>query len=72
MHMHVHVDVDSCTGSGSCEVIAPAVFHIRLGVAEVHLAHVEQVGEELLWEAARSCPWDAIILTDDEGQRLYP
>jgi hypothetical protein len=31
-----------------------------------------KVTEEVLWEAAESCPMDAVILEDDEGGQLHP
>jgi ferredoxin len=30
------------------------------------------VDEQVLWDAAESCPENAIILEDDEGRQLYP
>lgn len=69
--MKVRVDRDLCISAGNCVVIAPTVFKFD----EVNKAVVldpGSVGEATIWEAAESCPNKAIIIEDDEGNRLYP
>jgi ferredoxin len=69
--MKVKVDRELCIGVGNCVAIAPGVFKLdqqnKAVVAEAH-----SVDEKTLWEAAESCPENAIILEDDEGRQLYP
>lgn len=69
--MKVRVDRDLCRGLGNCAVLAPSVFRLdaasKAVVVENHSAD-----ESLLFEAAESCPENAIILQDDEGRQVYP
>lgn len=70
--MNVRVDRELCKGAGSCAVIAPKVFQLdEMDKAVVIDIHGEN--EETIWEAAESCPFDAIILEDEStGEWLYP
>jgi ferredoxin len=69
--MKVKVDRDLCIGVSNCVAIAPAVFKLDDKNKAVVL-DPSSVDEETLMEAAKSCPENAIILEDDEGNRLYP
>ncbi len=68
MAYRVKIDESSCVAQGDCMELAPAVF-------EVHdCAHVIGTGpDELLLQAAGSCPTEAIVLVDAEsGEQVYP
>jgi ferredoxin len=69
--MKVKVDRELCIGVGNCVVAAPRVFKLdqqnKAVAAEASLAD-----EQTLWDAAQSCPENAIILEDDAGRQLYP
>ena len=70
--MKIRVDRVLCKGAGSCVVAAPGVF--QMDEAEKAVV-IDQHGEddETIWEAAESCPFDAIILEDEStGEWLYP
>ena len=70
--MKVRVDRELCKGAGSCAVIAPKVF--KMDDADKAVV-IDQHGEsdEIIWQAAESCPFDAVILEDEEsGEWLYP
>jgi ferredoxin len=69
--MKVKVDRELCTGVGNCVAIAPTVFKLDDQNKAVVL-DPGSVNEETLMEAARSCPENAIILEDDQGNQLYP
>ncbi len=69
--MKVRVDRALCTGVGNCVAIAPGVFRLDEENRAV-AADSPQVEEQVLWDAAQSCPENAIILEDDRGQQLYP
>jgi ferredoxin len=69
--MKVRVDRDSCTGLTFCTGVAPTVFELDEEGKAVIL-DASSVDDETLLEAARSCPMDAIILQDDEGNQIYP
>lgn len=70
--MRLRIDRDGCIGTGNCVKIAPDVFQIDELNKSVM---IDQGGadEATMWDAARSCPVDAIILEDDlTGEQLYP
>jgi ferredoxin len=54
-----------------CTGVAPTVFDLDEEGKAVVL-DASSVDDETLLEAARSCPLDAIILEDDEGNQVYP
>ena len=69
--MKVKVDRELCSGASNCVAIAPTVFKLDDQNKAVVFDPVS-VDEETLMEAAKSCPENAIILEDDEGNQLYP
>ncbi|MBI2942130.1 MAG: ferredoxin [Chloroflexi bacterium] len=71
--MRIRVNRMACVGSAICVVDAPTVFEIdELGKAIVVDPHGLTVAPEDLWEAARDCPTQAIVLVNDAGNVLYP
>lgn len=71
--MRVRVDLDLCTGLQNCVAIAPEYFEVDdKGLAHEIKNPVAEEDEDLLFEAAESCPVDAVILEDDEGEQIYP
>ena len=69
--MNVIVDRDLCQGIGNCVAIASGVFNLDKQNKAV-ATNIESVSQEKIREAAESCPLDAIILQDDEGEQIYP
>lgn len=69
--MKVIVDRDLCQGIGNCVAIAPGVFTLDKENKAV-ATHIEDISPEKIHEAAESCPLDAIILKDDDGEQIYP
>ena len=69
--MRVKVDRELCTGVSNCVAIAPTVFKLD-DQNKVVVLDPGSVEEETLMEAAKSCPENAIIIEDDEGNQLYP
>ena len=69
--MKVEVDRESCVGISNCVAMAPTVFKLDDQNKAVVL-DPGSVDQETLMEAAKSCPENAIILEDDEGNQLYP
>ena len=69
--MKVRVDRGLCTGVSNCVVIAPTVFKLDNENKAVVLDPAS-VDEQTIMEAAESCPQNAIIVEDDEGNQLYP
>ena len=69
--MKVRVDRDLCIGVGNCVAFAPSVFELDAENKAVVL-DPSSVDEFTVLEAAKSCPEQAIIIEDEEGQQLYP
>lgn len=69
--MKVRVDRGLCTGLSNCVAIAPTVFELN-GENKAVVLDPASVDEQTILEAAESCPQNAIIVEDDEGNQLYP
>ena len=69
--MKVKIDRDLCTGIGNCEAVAPTVFKVDRN-NKVVVLDPKSVDDTTLMEAAESCPENAIIIEDDDGNQLYP
>jgi ferredoxin len=69
--MKVIVDRDLCRGLGNCVVYAPTVFRLDEENKAVVL-DPSSTSDNILLDAAQSCPENAIVLEDDEGHQLYP
>lgn len=61
------VDELACAGHGDCAVVAPDVFDVE------DVAIVVGTGpDDLIMEAAKSCPSTAIAVFDESGAQVYP
>ena len=69
--MKVRVDRELCIGAGNCVAAAPTVFKLDKNNKAVVLKP-ESVDDDTLMNAAESCPVDAIIIEDNDGNQLYP
>lgn len=65
------MDRDLCIGVGNCVAFAPTVFALDEERKAVVL-DPSSVDEDTLLEAAKSCPENAIIAEDDQGNQLFP
>jgi ferredoxin len=67
----VEVDRHLCFGFGDCVDTLPDVFELdeedKARVIDPDAASVDEIAE-----AAQNCPVDAIIVTDENGEQLYP
>ena len=67
----IEVDRGLCFGFGDCVATLPDVFDLddedKAIVLDPDAASVDDIAE-----AAQNCPVDAIILTDEQGEQLYP
>jgi len=67
----VEVDRHLCFGFGDCVDTLPDVFELddedKARVIDPDAASVDEIAE-----AAQNCPVDAIIVTDEQGNQLYP
>lgn len=72
MAPRVSVNSNLCIGSGDCAQLAPEAFEIdEAQQVAVVRAGAATASTELLVRAARSCPTQAIEVTDDDGSVLY-
>ncbi|MBI2853790.1 MAG: ferredoxin [Chloroflexi bacterium] len=67
----VRIDREKCIGIGNCVAVAATVFQLDEENKAIVLDPAS-VSEEVLFEAAESCPQDAVVLEDDRGQQVYP
>lgn len=65
MSLRVRVDRHRCIGAGTCIYIAPTAFKWReREFLKADVLDPETVEEEILHDAAASCPTQAIIIED--------
>jgi ferredoxin len=69
--MKVRVDRDLCIGVGNCVAVAPTVFQLDKENKAVVL-DISSANEDKIMGAAESCPVNAIIIEDDQGNQTYP
>lgn len=71
MTYHIRIDRSLCTGYAECVGIAPEVF--QLGDDNVStILDPEGADDELILDAARACPVDAITVIDEFQERVWP
>jgi ferredoxin len=69
--LKVRIDRNLCTGIGNCVAVAPTVFKLDKSNKAVVLDK-GSVDVDTLMSAAESCPENAVIIEDDDGNQLYP
>ncbi|NCN59146.1 ferredoxin [Candidatus Roizmanbacteria bacterium CG22_combo_CG10-13_8_21_14_all_38_20] len=70
--LSVTVDRSLCIGAASCVAVAPFAFELDDQAIAIILDSAGQESSDTLLDAARSCPVDAIIITDKNGKQLHP
>lgn len=71
--MRARVDRELCTGTQNCVATAPDYFEVdNTGLSRVIKNPVDERDEDLLFEAAQSCPVHAVILNNEDGEQVYP
>lgn len=71
--MKVEVKRDLCIGAANCIAIAPDLFELDAENKAVIKAGWEgKVTDDVVMESAKSCPTQAIFLTDDAGKQIFP
>ncbi|MDP2927040.1 MAG: ferredoxin [bacterium] len=68
----VHIDRDLCIGAGTCVALALKAFALDEQGKAVILDSADKETEDMLLEAARSCPTAAIILKKESGEKIFP
>jgi len=65
------VDRGKCIGAANCVGMAPKTFTLD-GQKKAVVAKADGHDDATLFEAAESCPTEAIALYDDAGEQLFP
>ena len=68
MPYKIRIDRSLCTGYGECIGIAPALGDDRVSF----VLDPEGNDDELILDAARACPVDAITLIDEFDDQVWP
>ena len=69
--MKVKIDRRLCVGIGYCVAVAPTVFKLD-SENKAFVAELSSVKEDKIMSAAESCPVNAVIVEDDDGNQIYP
>jgi ferredoxin len=67
----IKIDRSLCSGYGDCVALAPDVFAHDEDTISV-VVDPEGAEDELILDAARACPVDAITLVDEHGDQVWP
>ena len=71
MPYRIKIDRSLCSGYAECVGIAPEVF--RLGADNISVVmDAEAADEEMVLDAARACPVDAITVIDEFDDQVWP
>lgn len=65
------VDRHLCIGAASCIAVAPGVFNLD-GENKAVVYNDKGADDETILLAAKSCPTQAILLFDEDGNQLFP
>lgn len=69
--LRVILDRALCIGAAECVAAAPMVFRLD-AQHRANLLDPARADPRAIWRAARSCPADAIMLENQDGEPLYP
>jgi ferredoxin len=67
----IRVDRDKCIGAASCVGIASGTFKLDDQNKAIVISQTGDTAENVLL-AAQSCPTNAITLTDEAGNQVWP
>lgn len=67
--MKITVDRELCQGAANCVVTAPKVFKLD---NENKAIVIGTDDDDIVTQAAESCPFNAIILENEKGEQIYP
>ena len=70
--LKVMVERDLCIGAATCIAIAPNTFVLDSEAKAIILNTIDKDTDEVIIDAARGCPTAAIIIEDDQGNRIFP
>ena len=68
----VTIDRDLCIGAATCVAVAPKMFALDNEAKAITLPTGGEESFQSVMDAAKSCPVAAIIIEDEQGNKLYP
>lgn len=68
----VKVDRNLCIGAATCLAVAPKTFVLDDQAKAIILETVQGETDEAIIDAAKACPVAAIIIEDEDGNRIFP
>jgi ferredoxin len=68
----IQIDRDLCIGAATCVAIAPNTFNLDSEAKAIILESAGADPDEVVLDAAKSCPTAAIILENEKGERIFP
>jgi len=71
-NLKMHVDRDLCIGAATCVAIAPKTFVLDSEAKAIILASADQDSDNVIIDAAKGCPVAAIIIEDQNGNKIFP
>jgi ferredoxin len=73
MTLRVSVNTLKCQSYQRCMAVAPAVFGVNANSGKAEVLHPADAPQDLIVQAARSCPYRAIAVVDETtGVQLFP
>ena len=70
--LKITVDRNLCIGAATCIAIAPKTFLLDNEAKAVILKTADQEEEQTMIDAAKGCPVAAIIIEDEQGNKVFP
>jgi ferredoxin len=69
--VRIEINKKKCQAFGNCFARAPAVF--RLGAdKKVEVIDPAGASDETILQAAKSCPYRAIAVSNEQGEQIFP
>lgn len=68
----MRIDQNLCIGAATCVAIAPKAWALDDQAKAIILPTAAEETDDMLIEAARSCPVMAIFITDETGKQVFP
>ncbi len=70
--LKITVDRNLCIGAATCIAIASKTFLLDGEAKAVILKTADQEEEQTIIDAAKGCPVAAIIIEDEQGNKIFP
>lgn len=68
----VKIDRLICVGFESCVEVAPDLFQMDEEGIAIFTSDTNEVDKEIVLEACKECPVDALVVLDASGNQLHP